>query len=383
MSARILPRVLCVDDEPRVVESLVLNLRADYEVHTASSGTEALRKLREINGAAVVVSDMRMPGMDGATLLQRVRESYPAATRILLTGEPGRDVAVLAVNKGRIFRYLTKPCALEDLRAAIEAGVDQHRLLNAERAVLQETLLGLIAALVDVLAITNPVAFGRASRVKRLAMEFAQSLGYAEFWQLDASAMLSQIGYISLPVELAEKIYYGARLTPEEQTLADAVGKVSAQVLDHVPRLEPVMQILTAVSWTDEQIAKLGEGTIGHATRILALMLEFDTLVIRGETADVAVQTLRARSSRFGPDMLEQFARHVGASAGAAEMREIALKSVHPGMTILQDVRTPVGTLLVPRGFEVTKRFQERIGNFGADLLDQKVQVLVPRGISS
>ena len=378
MSARELPRILCVDDEPRIVEGIALQLRKDYEVHKAFSGAEALLKLREIRGVAVVMSDMRMPGMDGATLLERVRQLYPHTTRILLTGEPGRDVAVAAVNKGQIFKYLTKPCQPGDLRSAIEDGVDQYRLFTAERAVLQETLLGLIAALVDVLAITNPVAFGRARRLKRLAMEFAQTLGYREFWQLEAAAMLSQIGYISLPVELSEKVYYGEPLTPEEKTLASAVEKVSAQLLDHVPRLEPVMQVLTALSWTDEQITRLGDGTIGTATRILGLTLELDTLLIRGGTPDSAMLLLRARKDRFGAEMVEQFAQHVGARSGDSEVREMALKSVQVGMTIMKDVRTHLGTLVVPRGFEVTQRFLERIANFGGEILEERIPVLIP-----
>ncbi len=378
MSARELPRILCVDDEPRIVEGIALQLRKDYEVHKAFSGAEALLKLREIRGVAVVMSDMRMPGMDGATLLERVRQLYPHTTRILLTGEPGRDVAVAAVNKGQIFKYLTKPCQPGDLRSAIEDGVDQYRLFTAEKAVLQETLLGLIAALVDMLAITNPVAFGRARRLKRLAMEFAQSLGFNEFWQLEAAAMLSQIGYISLPVELSEKVYYGEPLTPEEKTLASAVEKVSAQLLDHVPRLEPVMQVLTALSWTDEQIARLGDGTIGTATRILGLTIELDTLLIRGGTPDSAMLLLRARKDRFGAEMVEQFAQHVGARSGDSEVREMALKSVQVGMTIMKDVRTHLGTLVVPRGFEVTQRFLERIANFGGEILEERIPVLIP-----
>ena len=378
MSARELPRILCVDDEPRIVEGIALQLRKDYEVHKAFSGAEALLKLREIRGVAVVMSDMRMPGMDGATLLERVRQLYPHTTRILLTGEPGRDVAVAAVNKGQIFKYLTKPCQPGDLRSAIEDGVDQYRLFTAEKAVLQETLLGLIAALVDMLAITNPVAFGRARRLKRLAMEFAQSLGFNEFWQLEAAAMLSQIGYISLPVELSEKVYYGEPLTPEEKTLASAVEKVSAQLLDHVPRLEPVMQVLTALAWTDEQIARLGDGTIGTATRILGLTIELDTLLIRGGTPDSAMLLLRARKDRFGAEMVEQFAQHVGARSGDSEVREMALKSVQVGMTIMKDVRTHLGTLVVPRGFEVTQRFLERIANFGGEILEERIPVLIP-----
>src|ERR1700721_2392392 len=160
-----LPLVLCVDDEPRVVEGLALHLRRDYHVVTANGAHGALQLLKAHGAPAVIVSDMRMPGMDGATLLKHVRHLYPETTRILLTGDPGRDVRGAAVNEGQIFRYLTKPCPAEQLRSAIEAGVAHHRLLIAEKVLLQETLIGCIKALVDILATTNPVAFGRSPRV--------------------------------------------------------------------------------------------------------------------------------------------------------------------------------------------------------------------------
>src|SRR3981081_2833311 len=122
MNAQERPRILCVDDEARVVEGLVLHLRKDYEVHTALSGDEGLRALKKSGGAAVVISDMRMPGMDGVLLLHHVLTFYPDATRILLTGEPGRDAAISAVNNARIFRFLTKPCPPDQLKTAGDAG---------------------------------------------------------------------------------------------------------------------------------------------------------------------------------------------------------------------------------------------------------------------
>src|SRR6202043_2998208 len=209
-----LPHVLCVDDEPRVVDGLALHLRRDYQVLTANGALSALQVLEDHGAPAVILSDMRMPGMDGATFLKRVKHLHPETTRILLTGDPGRDVAMAAVNEGQIFRYLTKPCAPDQLRAAIEAGVVHHRLLVAEKVLLQETLIGCIRALIDILAITNPVAFGRATRVKRLAADLAAAIGTKGFWQLEAAAMLSQIGYVSLPTELVEKLYCGKRMTP-------------------------------------------------------------------------------------------------------------------------------------------------------------------------
>lgn len=378
MSTRERPRVLCVDDEQRVVEGLALHLRKDYDLRLACSGQAALEALHEMNGAAVVVSDMRMPAMDGATLLHEVMQRYPETTRILLTGEAGRDAAVLAVNKGHIFRFLTKPCPVDQLKSAIEAGVMQHRLVTAERTVLQETLIGCIRALIDVLAITNPVAFGRASRIKRLVMEFARRLDCRDFWQLEAAAMLSQIGYLSLPVELVEKLYYGERLTPEERVLAEGVPEVAAQLLGHIPRMEPVMQILSALNLTDAPVAEPDDGRMALGARILGLILEYDSLIAQGYTLDIAVQSLRGHSARFHADLVERFAAHLGAHSGVDKVMEMPLREVQAGMTILQDVHTHMGTLLVPKGFEVTPTFRQRIAHFGPDLLAERVRVLVP-----
>jgi response regulator RpfG family c-di-GMP phosphodiesterase len=372
------PSVLCVDDEARVVEGLTLHLRKDYEVHTALSGEEALKKLKELGGVAVVVSDMRMPGMDGAALLKRVRSSYPDASRILLTGETGRDAAVRAINDGQIYRFLTKPCPPEQLKAAVDAALIHHKLLNAERMMLQETVIGCIQALVEVLGIVNPVAFGRASRIKRLAMQFAESLGSTGFWQLEAAAMLSQLGYVSLPAELVEKIYNGERLTPEEATLAEGVPEVAGNLLRHIPRLEPVMQILEATRASDQQLHKLGDGTIGLGARILLLALDYDGLTGRGQDSKLAIQTIRTKAERYGSSLIESFAGLVGAAAEKKEIRQIPLSMVQPGMTILDDVRTHLGTLLIARGFEVSPLFLDRLRNLGAAILSEQVKVLVP-----
>jgi CheY-like chemotaxis protein len=379
MSARALPRILCVDDEQRVVEGLALSLRRDYQVMTASSGDEGLKLLREFNDITVVISDMRMPGMDGATFLQHVMKVAPNCSRILLTGEPGRDAAVSAVNRGQIFRFLTKPCPPETLKVAVDAALMQYRLANAERSIMQETLLGCIAALIDVLAITNPVAYGRANRVKRVAMDFAasQNLGSA-YWQLEAATMLSQLGYLSLPVELVEKLYYGERLSEDEKILASGASEVASQLLEHIPRLEPVLQILNALAYSDEALARLGDGTIGMGAKILSVALEYDSMIMQGNSVDVAMQTLRGRENRFGADLIAHFAAFVGARPATGELREMPLRAVKAGMTILQDVRTHMGTLLVPRGFEVTEIFLDRIRKFGPDLLAETVKVRVP-----
>jgi response regulator RpfG family c-di-GMP phosphodiesterase len=375
MTSAKLPRILCVDDEPRVLDSLVLTLRRDYEVHIAVGGEEALKLLANNHNFALICSDMRMPGMTGAVLLNRVMQLYPEITRILLTGEPGRDAAVNAVNEGQIFRFLTKPCPTDKLKSAIDAGISQHLLVSAERVLLQETLIGCIKALIDVLAITNPVAFGRASRVKRLAMEFAGDLGCRGFWQLEAAAMLSQLGYLSLPVELVEKLYYGEVLSPDEKVLASGVPEVANKLLGHIPRLEPVMQILAALNSPND--AKLSQGTINLGAKILSLVLDYDSLVAQGLSADSAIDQLKRRDKKHDTSMVEKLGARLGAgSTGGEEVRHLPLRLVTPGMIFMDDLRSEFGVLLVPRGFEASESFVSRMRNFGAKLLGEDVRVM-------
>jgi CheY-like chemotaxis protein len=376
MNSVVLPRILCVDDEPRVVEGLAAHLRRDYQVLIANGASSALQLLKEQGAPSVVVSDMRMPGMDGATLLKHVKQLYPETTRILLTGDPGRDAAIAGVNEGQIFRFLTKPCPPDQLRAAINAGVVQHQLLTAEKVLLQETLIGCIRALVDALALTNPIAFGRARRVQHLATELAAAIGRKGFWQLEAAAMLSQIGYISLPGELVEKLYYGKRLTPEERVLANGAPDVAQKLLGAIPRLEQVLGILAA---SQRQKSDASEGLIGEGAAILRLVLEYDSQVTQGQPVNVAVQALRAHTGGHDTKLIESLESLVGMAAGAQEVIEVPVGRVAPGMVFMNDLRTQVGTLLVPKGFEVTEAFLERVRNFGPGILQERVRMSAAR----
>ena len=372
MNQENLPPVLCVDDEPRVVESLAVQLRKDFRILTANGGQTALRMLKEGAAPMVIVSDMRMPGMDGATLLKHVRQQFPDVTRILLTGETGRDAAVAAVNEGQIFKFLTKPCATETLRAAIDAGVVQHRLVSAERVLLQETLIGCIKALVDILAITNPVAFGRATRLRRLSVELAGALDIKGFWQLEAAAMLSQIGFISLPIELVEKLYYGKRLTPEEKTLAEGAPQVAQNLLGRIPRMEPVLEILSAIV----KGGPLADALLEQGAGILRLLLEYDADVVQGNPAELAIRKLRSQPGRHDNKLINALESLVGAAVAPQELCEVMVGRVRPGMVFVDDLYTHVGTLLVPKGFEVTEAFLERARNFGPGILQEKVRVM-------
>ena len=209
------PRLLCVDDEPIVLESLRDVLRRTFDVRTATNGPEALAMLRrEPRGYAVVLSDMRMPGMPGSVFLREARRCAPTAVRMLLTGYADSDAAAAAVNDGQIFRYLTKPCDRHQLKQACVGALAHHRALVAERELLEQTLHGSIQALTDVLALASPAAFGRSARLKDLTAGLVRAAGAGDAWEIEVASMLVNLGAVTLPEATAEKLHCGGALEP-------------------------------------------------------------------------------------------------------------------------------------------------------------------------
>ena len=171
MEEAALERILLVDDEPLVLEGLARQLGWEFDVSTAQSGARALELVQSEGPFAVVISDMRMPNMDGAEFLERARALDPDMVRVLLTGQSDLLQAIRAVNHGQLFRFLSKPCPPDVLVPTIQDAVRQHRLLTAERELLEKTLRGSVQTLLDTLALAQPDTFGRARRVEQYVVE--------------------------------------------------------------------------------------------------------------------------------------------------------------------------------------------------------------------
>lgn len=131
-------RILFVDDEPNVLQALERQLRKQFEVLTAEGPVLGLEALKKEGPFAVIVSDLRMPVMDGIRFLAMAKEALPDSVRIILSGQGDFAAAIDAVNEGSIFRFLTKPCPTDHLIKALAAGLEQYRLVHAERELLEE-----------------------------------------------------------------------------------------------------------------------------------------------------------------------------------------------------------------------------------------------------
>lgn len=384
MSEPTLPKmkVLCVDDEPNVLSGLALHLRRRYDLVTATSGAEALEILQHHKGTAVIISDMRMPVMDGAAFLSRSRELAPDAVRLVLTGQTDVNSAIAAVNQGQIFRFLTKPCPPALLVAAVEAAVEQHRLITAERVLLEQTVRRCIKALTDVLALTSPAAFGCATRIRQLTTELVARLGHREAWQIEVAAMLCELGSVALPADTATRLYTGERLTDDDMTMVERMPAVTEQLLAHIPRLEDVVAILTAVNQPfhplDPEAAHPQQRLRHTGGEVLKAARDFDALEVQGNSPARALAIMRAHAGRYDGDVLSALEAIRGGDGSREKIVETVLSAVRVGMVFAEDVKTADGMLLAARGCEVTTSFVERMRNVRADIGKTAIRVVLP-----
>jgi response regulator RpfG family c-di-GMP phosphodiesterase len=361
------PPILLVDDEIAILDGLRRQLRKRFTVHTANSGAEALELLRS-EPVAVVVSDMRMPQMDGATFLSRVRSLYPDVVRILLTGQTDTQAAITAVNEGQIYRFLTKPCPPEVLVEEIGSAVELNRLVTAEKELLGTTLRRTVEALTATLSLAQPAAFGRAVRVTRNVTELAGALGVEEPWDLEVTAMLSHLGAVTLPPNVLAQLDAGRPLTEDEAGMADRIPRISRDLVATIPRLEGAAE---AIGW--QRARYDGEGSalgvprgddLPMAARILRLATDFDAGMAQRPSVQDTISSLQADPGAYDPRVLQALVDFHDVPDTPGPPREVDVDDLLPGMVVFDDVFTTDGVLLISRGTEVADPLIRRFENY-------------------
>jgi response regulator RpfG family c-di-GMP phosphodiesterase len=370
-----MPRVLCVDDEPQVLEGMRDRLHRSFDVRVAGGGIEGLRALQaEPDAYAIVISDMRMPGMAGDVFLREARNLAPHAVRMLLTGQADVEAAIRAVNHAQLFRFLTKPCEGEELLRACAAALAHHRLLSAERVLLEQTLRGAVEALSRILALATPVAFGRSERIKKLTGQVAEAAGLKDRWELEVAATLTYVGAVTLPRETAERWYTGALLSGDEELMVARMPRLGQELLEGIPRLEGVRKILTDYKTTPEAGNPLSIASIPEPARILRLVVDYDKLATH-EDSDVVIGLMRERRI-YDPFLLNQLAEILGIeSRSTGASREIPLDHLEVGMTLADDVHRTAGGLLIARGQVVNDQLLEHLANLPANSVKEPIYV--------
>jgi CheY-like chemotaxis protein len=350
-------RVLFVDDEPNLLEAIQRMLRKRVDMRIAVCAAEGLRVLRQEGPFALVISDMRMPVMDGIQFLRRVREESPDTIRMILSGQADLQATIAAVNEGHIFRFLTKPCPSDQLMSAIEGGFEQYRLIRAEKMLLEDTLSGAVKMMVELLAIVSPAASSRASRLQRYVNSLVGLLELRTCWQWPLAALVSQVGCVALPKDLLSKAEAGQDLSEDEKHLYEAHPEVAGKLLATIPRLEDVAWIVGAQGiapaapigdWREADVR-----TLGHA--LLYAAREFDHLLGLGKGAKAAVAHFRSAPASNIPPAIAEALGAMPSSTQPWVMRQVAVKDLAPGMVLDQDLVSSKGLRIVPAGNEVTR----------------------------
>lgn len=361
--------VLCVDDEPRVLEGMKRTLGMSFHVKTAPGGPQALAMLDGDERFAVTISDMRMPGMDGAAYLEKAAEKDPDMVRLLLTGQSDMQAAIRAINHGRIFRFLTKPCDSDVLQQAVEDAYEQHRLISAEKELLQKTVYGCIKVLTEMLSLVNPIAFSRAGRIKRLVEQVAQRLELPDLWQLELAVTLSHLGYVGMDPELLERAYTGKALSPEDKAMLTGTAKTAHKLMADIPRIEPVLAIIDQLGEPPPVLDGLKksskEGRMPWAVHVIQAAARADEISHGHPHQRLIVEALKGE--KYNPIIVEALGRVDYPSLEQRKNLALGAREIEPGMFLLEDAMSGNGVLMAKGGQEVTstvatllKRMAER-----------------------
>lgn len=378
-------KILFVDDEQNVLNGIKRGLRKQFTIETALGPELGLEAITRNGPFAVVVSDLRMPGMDGIEFLSRVRKMARNTVRMMLTGNADLNSALNAVNQGNIFQFLTKPCSDDALINSLNLGIKQYRLITAERELLEKTLKGSIKILTETLSLANPEAFGRSSRIKQRVGEIVSHLETKDSWKIETAAMLSHIGCIILPEQALKKLYKGQELIGSEREAFDSHPMVGSNLIANIPRMQGIAEIILYQEKHfdgsgNPKDSKKGE-EIPLGARILKLVLDFDTLEAKGITKLDALKQLKQKAKWYDPAILKALEEILGIDKVVSyDVKEVSFKDLNCDMVLGQDVITKDELLLVSKGQEVNMALLQRLKNFSISAgIKEPIRVYAPR----
>ncbi|MDD5028226.1 MAG: response regulator [Rhodoferax sp.] len=427
-----LPTVLCVDDEPNILSALKRLFRGKgWQTVTADGGSAALALL-ETQAVDLVISDMRMPEMDGAQLLTLVRQRWPDTLRLLLTGHSDISAIIEAINRGEIYRYITKPwddndivlivrqglerktleqekqrlevltaqqnLALKELNASLETKVEARtselRLANEQ---LKANFVTTIKVFSTLLEMRGGNLSGHSRRVADLARRLALRLELDGklVQQIFVAGLLHEIGKIGFSDELLNTPV--AMMTPEQMAVYRKHPMQAELLLLPLPDLREASEIITTQFERFDGSgfpANLAGDAIAIGARILSLTSDYDNMQIGALTQaklkpeEAKVIVLHSSGKRYDPTVvtafLALFEEPKAETLHTETIKEVALaiNELQPGMVLSRDLITPSGMLMLSAGHQLDARLIGKIASFlrmgGTDMVVNVRQDSIP-----
>ncbi|GAB5440111.1 MAG: response regulator [Fuerstiella sp.] len=370
-------KILFVDDDQKILNAMERYFVDILPITTVSCPEQGLELFKE-DTFSVIVSDMRMPRMNGIELLTKVRACAPDTVRIMLTGYADLQSTIDAVNEGHIFRFLSKPCSLNVIESAIRAGIEQYRLIRAEQELLEGTLHGSIKVLSEMLSIVKPGAFGRTSSVQKIALAIGMEMQIESLWDLKIAAMLFPLGYITVADDVLEVALKG-----EEPSAMDlpAIGdeiRIAERMLRQIPRLGGVAEIVgyqaKNFDGTGLPVDSIRGLDIPLGARILRVASDFDLVHRQTGNVQTSMSKIEGRVGFYDELVLRGLKSALRSGLCQSTKRVISIESLEEGNVLACDVFSKRGQLMVACGQEVTEALRVRLldlmkrGTIGGEL---------------
>jgi len=398
--------VLCVDDEPNILSAIRRALRGTgYRVLVADGGQQALQVL-STESVHLVISDMRMPEMDGAQLLEQVRLRWPTISRILLTGHADMASTIAAINRGEIFRYITKPWNEDELLLAVRDALERQALLFeksrleqevarhndeltqlnasleqqvAERTTqlstandrLHKSYLNSIKVFSNLIELRGGTMAGHSRRTAELARSIAvqMKLPAAQTQDVFVAGLLHDIGHVGLSDALLTSPVAG--MAPADKAQYARHPVIGEHVL---MALGDMQRVALLVRSHHERHDGLGfpDGLRGDAipvgARILAVVDAFEDLQ-SGYLARVALTAKdarllieRGRATQFESSVVDAFLKvTMVAEAPQSTFSQMRPDQLKPGMIMAHDLCSREGLVLLPANHTLDAEMIQRI----------------------
>ena len=344
-------RILFVDDDTALLSTVQRTLGLDYELVTAASGAEALEQLNSAGPFAVVMTDMRMPQMDGIELIERARETAPEAIYLMLTGNQDTDTALRAVNEGAVFRFLRKPCEIAEVKQALDAALRQCELVRAEKELLQQTFVGAVKVMTDVIQTLSPHVLHQSQQVDEVMKRCEKTLGFTGSWEYRVAAQLGLLGLVLLPGEQQTRFQQSLPNDPDNERLLKKTTDTSARLVERIPRLSRVAEILRAVPDVDGTALRSPPATTGDAlpATLLRIALHWAMMIENETPTTVALGRLRRVIPGLSRE-LEAALRSLAPEPVEHAWVEVGVDRLREGMVLFEDASTESGAVLLRKG---------------------------------
>lgn len=364
-------KILFVDDEPKILDGFKRQLRSKFNFECAVGPEEGLASLMTSSNFAVIVSDMRMPVMDGLQFLSKARTHSPNAVHVMLTGNSDQETAIRAINEGAIFRFITKPCTSETLEGVLRQAINQHKLITAEKELLQKTLAGSIKLLTDVLSLVDPDAMNRSTKTRDFVRKISPAIEGVQMWELELAFALGNLGASLLPDEVVKKMKGGIALQENEKTLIKKIPETGSALVRNIPRLDGVADIILYQQ-------KNYDGTGFPQNSVSGDKIPKGARLARIVNAASAAQSgLNLKSlkelrgnSFFDVNMLEAIISYLEKKPEiSSELKEsypVGVKQLIVGQTVLKDILLSDGRLLMRAGLELNETTIQKVKNYAS-----------------